>query len=127
MMFDANAFKNIADSIVDSLVQAAVEDLADPDVRNEIKLRIERNISKMLGIDVNMPLVKPFWDRFTGDIYNQLFEFAGFIKSDPPDSVYVASDYVKDKSNRVHDHVNNKIDSMTSELAERLSKKKESI
>lgn len=125
MSFNLEAFANIADSIADSVIEAAVQDLADPDVRSMIKQRVESNISNMIGIDVNMPLVRPFWNRFTEDIYNQVFEFAQFAKSDPPHSIQVASDFVKEKTNNLNTHVNKKIDSMTNELTKRLMERKE--
>lgn len=126
MSFNLESFREVADSISDSVIEAAMEDLADPNVRENIKLQIERNISNLLGIDVNMPLVKPFWNRFTDNIYEQLFEFAGFVKSDPPESVQVAGDYIKEKSNQLNKQVNEKVDTMTSELSKRLMKRKES-
>lgn len=124
MGFNLEAFQGIADSIADSVIEAAVQDLADPDVRSMIKQRIESNISRMLGIDVNMPLVRPFWNRFTEDIYNQVFAFAQFAKSDPPESVQVASDFIKEKTNNINDQINKKVDSMSEELTKRLMKAK---
>lgn len=125
MSFNLEAFANIAGSIADSVIEAAVQDLTDPEVRAMIKQRIEASISRVVGIDVNMPLVRPFWNRFTEDIYDQVFAFAQFAKSDPPDSVKVASDFIKEKTNKFNAQVNTKIDSMTDELTKRLMSAKE--
>lgn len=117
-------FIDLLDGIVDDVVTAATEDLADPDVRSSLKQQLDKKASRMLGIDVNMPLVRPFWEKFTGGMYDQLLSFAGVAVSDPPESVDVAAEYVKEKAATTYEKTNVKVDSIADQLKQRLAEKK---
>lgn len=118
------SFIDLLDGIVDDVVMAATKDLTDPDVRSSLKQQLDKKASSLLGIDVNMPLVRPFWEKFTNGTYEQLLAFAGVAVSDPPESVDVAAEYVKEKAATTYENTNVKVDSIADQLKRRLAEKK---
>jgi len=118
-----NTFTEVFNRILDEIMVAASYDLQDPDTQRELKRRIDLYMSSILGIDISSPLVKPFWDKFTSGLYDEIMGFAGFTVSSPPKSVDVANEYLKEKVDKLYTNTTSKIDTVTEELKKRLQEK----
>lgn len=118
-----NSFVGIFNNIMEEFLVAAGHDLSDPGVQKELRRRIDLYVSNILGIDVSLPLVKPFWDKFSSGMYEEMMNFIGFTVSSPPKSVDVAQEYLKEKVSSLSDTTSKKIDNIADELKRRLAEK----
>ena len=109
------------DDLADQVIEAIVADAANPDIRANIQNQLDQIASRVIGRDVNSPLIKPFWNNICETavryIEEQVTDFISVAVSDPPDSVDGAASFVKEE-------VNTKVDSIADRLKKKLAEQK---
>ena len=86
------------DDLADQVIEAIVADAANPDIRANIQNQLDQIASRVIGRDVNSPLIKPFWNNICETavryIEEQVTDFMSVAVSDTPDSVDGAASFV---------------------------------
>lgn len=109
---------DICDQIAEEVISAAAKDLANPEVQAAVRYQLDRMGTKLIGVDVNMPIVRPFWDRIISGVQEQAMSFMSVAVSDPPDSVDIAANLIKEETS-------GKVDDYASKLKQRLMEAKQ--
>lgn len=114
-------FNDLLHDLSDELVGAIAADIADPANRAQLRRNVDAMASRALGIDVTSPLISKFWGRIVEKAEEEIMAaavpFVQIAVSDPPQSVDVAAEVLKESAST-------KIDSMAEKLKQKLKEKK---
>ena len=103
------------DTIIDAFIEAAASDLSRPETKKALREHLDVFVSRLLGININNPFVKPVYEQLIKDRFNNLYELMGVVVSDPPNSIDESASMIKEEANT-------KIDDFKERLKKRLNK-----
>ncbi len=107
---------NLLNDVLELIFEAAAEELSDPANRAQLRRDLTAIASNTTGINLNAPIVSKHWDRFLDSQEETVCGFLTLATSEPPHSVDMASDLIKES-------VTEKVDGLSAKLKERLAQK----
>ena len=103
------------DTVLNALIEAAASDLSRPETKKVLRENLDNTISNLLGINVQNPLVRPIYEQFINNKFNDIYELLGVVVSNPPESIDESAAILKEETN-------SKINSFRDKLKQRLNK-----
>ena len=64
----------IFEKIADEFVQAAINDFHDPSFVQQLRREVDFYASRVLGVDLTNPIIRPFWDKYLNKGIENLVE-----------------------------------------------------
>jgi hypothetical protein len=123
MRVSMSDFVDLLDDLADQFVEAAIMDFSDEETRELVNTVVDQRVSKLLGINVNTPFIKPFYSKGKEFVVGNALDFVGLAASSPPESVDAARDVLKENLDEAHAKTNTKIDSLSEKLKQKLAQK----